>query len=156
MNKNFIIKQTNIKKLHISQFKKVLLIDENTLKDSYKINKIIDKTAEKLNKEKLITAFIPSGLNDIKTLKVCLKLNQLCSIYESVFLVKNRLDIAKIIDCNGIILDFKSININKAKRIIDEEKFFAFYDSKIKKTNSLLKKFDLLINDYIIETLKYQ
>ncbi len=48
------------------------------------------------------------------------KLRELCSIYNVIFVIKNRVDVAKIIEADGVILEEDEISYNEAKEILDE------------------------------------
>lgn len=83
------------------------------------------------------------------------KIRELCSIFNTLFIIKNRIDIAKITNADGIILEKNEIPPQYAREILQEhaiigflskEKNFTFennYDFIIYKNNFYTKKEDI-------------
>ena len=48
------------------------------------------------------------------------KARQLCSIYNKLFIINDRVDIATLLEADGVFLNDKSIDVVSAKQIIDD------------------------------------
>ena len=86
-------KITNIKYLRLNKINKILIVE---YKSFYNDIEILDKTAQYLDSGFNLVEFYPERDNDCNNLEIAQKLRQLTSIYDSMFLIKNRLDIAQI------------------------------------------------------------
>ncbi len=58
-------------------------------------------------------------------IKISKKIKLLCGEYNSLFIIKNRADIAFITDSDGIILSQDELGINDVKRLLDENKLIG-------------------------------
>lgn len=139
---------TNIKKVRLNKVRNILAV-EYKLFDSD--NTILDKTAKYLTACCNLVEFYPDSSNDNKNLKIAIKLRQLCSIYDSLFLIRSRLDIAQIADADGILLDINSISPQDARKIINDDKIIGFDLNLI--NDSEFKK-DYLKNLHIVDFIQ--
>ena len=119
-------KITNIKSLRLNKVDKILIIEKRLFKSSAQI---LDKTAQYLDSGVNLIEFFPDNIKDIENLEIAQKLRQLSSIYDSLFVIKNRLDIVQITDADGIIIDINSINIAYIKKYLKNNKFIGFDSS---------------------------
>jgi len=93
--------------------------------------------------------------NDIdkNNFELAQNMRQLVSIYNSVFIIKNRFDIAKIVDADGVLADINSIPQKQAAKFLGDEKYYGFLvnnQSDIKSLN--MNDFDFIISNSLIET----
>ena len=112
--------KTDIKKLILKDIKTAYATLNSTDEDI-----VLNELASALKNEIKLVIFYNDKLNDNEKIKLAKKLHQLCSIYNALFLVYFRADIAKIIDSDGIFLDNNSISVHQALEIISKEKFIA-------------------------------
>ena len=112
--------KTDIKKLILKDIKTAYATLNSTDEDI-----VLNELASALKNEIKLVIFYNDKLNDNEKIKLAKKLHQLCSIYNALFLVCFRADIAKIIDSDGIFLDNNSISVHQALEIISKEKFIA-------------------------------
>lgn len=133
-------KITNIKYLRLNKVNKILIVE---YKSFYNDVEILDKAAQFLDSGFNLVEFYPECDNDCKNLEITQKLRQLTSIYDSMFLIKNRLDIAQITDSDGVILDINSIKPIYAKKLLKEDKIIGFDSNLLLSTeieNYILKE----------------
>ena len=114
-----IDKKTNIKKILIKSINECYCV-------------VLNKNFEQLdNIAKVLESgvkMIQAEFGDISAREFIIKarkIHQLCSIYNALFIVKNRADIAKILDSDGICLEDNELEIHQAKEILDCDKFFS-------------------------------
>lgn len=116
-------KISNLKKIRLGKINKILIIRQELFNSN---DEIMDKAARELQKGVKLVELYPDFNSDRNLLKLCQRLRQLTSIYNCLFLIKDRLDISKLVDSDGAVLDFKSIEINFAHKLLKEDKFFAY------------------------------
>ena len=63
-------------------------------------------------------------------IKTGMKIRQLCSIYGALFIVNDRIDIAKILDADGVHLGQDDIPINEARKILGNDKIIGISTHK--------------------------
>ena len=133
-------KITNIKYLRLSKVNKILIVEYKSFNNDVEI---LDKAAQFLDSGFNLVEFYPECDNDCNNLEIAQKLRQLTSIYDSMFLIKNRLDIAQITDSDGIILDINSIKPIYVKKLLKEDKIIGFDSNLLLSTeieNYILKE----------------
>lgn len=140
-------KITDIKKLQLQKISKILIIEPD-LFDSF--DKIIDKCAKIIQKGSILVELNPSKNSDREFLKLAQKLRQLTSIFECLFLIKNRLDIAKFCESDGIVIDFNSAGSKNIIKHLNKDKFFGYSASCKAELNDLNFNYDFIQAD--IET----
>jgi len=100
-------------------YKKIIL-DKNIQIDYIDlIAKLLDNKADIIEIDNL-------NFNDCDLIEVSIKARQLCSIYNSLLIIKNRADIVKIAEADGILTDEFSIELAKIKKISDDNILFGF------------------------------
>ena len=114
---------SNLKQIFLNNKKEALLINRI---NNQSIDEILDKTGYFLKNNIKIIHFYINELSDNDNLNIAFKLRQLCSIYEAILIINSRLDIAKIVNADGICLKKDDINIKYAKNILDKDKFFSY------------------------------
>ncbi len=66
-----------------------------------------------------IIQFKEQHFNARKIIDVGKKIRELCSIYDSLFIVNSRVDIARIVKADGVHLDINDVDVCSAKSILD-------------------------------------
>ena len=112
MDKKSDIKKLILKDIYECSFIKIL--DEFCL----------DEIAKHLNNGKKLIC-VELLCQDKISINIALKIRQLCSFYDSLFFIKKRCDIAKLVNSDGIYLDNNDIDIIYAKKILDNDIIFA-------------------------------
>ena len=119
--------QTNIKN--------VLLKDKNiyliTSSDNFSSqNEFLDKVAQILNAGVKIIKYREKNKSASEIIKTGQALRQLCSMYNALFIVNDRVDIAKILDSDGVHLGQDDIPIKEARKILGEDKIIGISTHK--------------------------
>lgn len=113
--------------------KDVLLKDKYcaiAFKDGLSEDILLDMAASALSYGIKIILFYDKTKTDEQNLKSAQKLRQLCSLYEGLFFIISRCDLAKLSDADGICLKSGDLTINQAKKFLDDSKFYAKYQTK--------------------------
>lgn len=116
------MKQTNIKKAVLNKIKKGMIVSNTFDTES----DFIDFLASKLALDVNMIIYKENNISSSEYVKIGRKIRQLCSIYDSIFIIYDRVDIAKIIDSDGIFLDSTSADIEDIIKIYDKDKFFGY------------------------------
>ncbi len=106
---------------------------------------ILSNCAEALNNNMSIIQFNPVNC-DLISVKIGHKIRQLCSIYDSLYIVKSRCDIATITEANGVLLSDKDIKIEDARKILSHETLVL--------TDYLSDTADIVLYDKHVENIK--
>ena len=87
-----------------------------------------------------VAKYLDNGINviiltnhdcfDCDFLDIAVKIRQLCSIYEALFIVSKRADIAKLAHADGILTDNSSIPKDKLIKILSDEILFSSKEFK--------------------------
>ena len=102
--KNFRLKsKKNYKKVNFSLFN-----DENSF---------YDYVARLLENGTDIIEFEETNISSRQFLSIAKKLRELCSIYEALFFIYERCDIALLCEADGIVLSDESIGLKNAKKV---------------------------------------
>lgn len=116
-------KKTNIKQILLKDITSCNLIE-------YKLNEnendFLDKVAKLIKSDVKMVQFSGYNLTSKKFIELARKIQQICSIYNVIFLIQNRCDIAKIINSDGVVLNCDDINLKYAIEIIGENKLFGY------------------------------
>lgn len=125
--KNNKMKQTNIKQ--------ALLKDKNlyliTCSDNFSTeDEFVDKVALALKSGVRLIQYREKNKTAAEIIKTGQKLRQLCSFYNALFIVNDRIDIAQILDVDGVHLGQDDIDINLARKIIGEDKIIGISTHK--------------------------
>ena len=138
-------KITDIKKILFHTRKDYLIANSLDLSEE----EFIDKVAYYLKSGIKILHFIPDNLNDTKTVELSLKLRQLTSLFDAIFLIEQRLDIAKIANADGICLKENNLNPKYVKQILDDEKIICMHISDSYNANrELLNDTDIILFNF--------
>lgn len=86
----------------------------------------LDSIAVRLEKGIDILTFNGSSVFDKKFVELGKKLRELCSFYNTIYLIKGRIDVAKLVEADGVVLDENDIDISDAKKLLDEISIFGF------------------------------
>ena len=137
--------QTNIKSIILKNKNLHLLVSSSWYNSE---NEFIDNVALMLkNGVKLIQYKDNKSSKDI--LRIGQKLRQLCSIYEALFIIYDRIDLAKILEADGVHFDCESIKLKEAKKILDNDFIIgitAYNTNDI--VNAVQYNIDYVILDY--------
>ena len=79
-------------------------------------------------------------------IKIAQKVRELCSIYNALLIVSDRLDIAQIIESDGVYLDENSFSVNIAREFLGNNYIIG--------TNYFEKDIDFMISDEIFDTVE--
>lgn len=120
-------KQTNIKQ--------ALLKDKNlyliTCSDNFKTEvDFIDKVALALKNGVKIIQYREKNKSASEIIQTGKKIRQLCSMYDALFIVNDRIDIAQILEADGVHLGQDDIDINLARKILGEDKIIGISTHK--------------------------
>jgi len=135
-------KLTNIKNILIKNIETSILVETN---HNTRENILFDKIANELKSKVKMVQFLPNCNSFSKNIEIGRKIHQLCSIYEALFIVQGRADMAKILDADGLILTDNDIDIKNALDIIGNDKLIAYYINSAQ--NQILDKFNQV--DYV-------
>ena len=112
-----------------SNLKEILLKDKNkALYIDNKTENTLDDIAQALKNNIKIIHFFIKNLSDKENLELAFKIRQLCSIYDSLFIINSRVDIAKITNADGVCLNKNDIDVKYAKDILGNDKIFCYFD----------------------------
>ena len=133
--KNFRLKsKKNYKKVNFSLFN-----DENSF---------YDYVARLLENGTDIIEFEETNISSRQFLSIAKKLRELCSIYEALFFIYDRCDIALLCEADGIVLSDESIELKNAKNILGKEFMYGYF---IKNKNLPNEEFDFLVSENSIK-----
>ena len=107
----------------------------------------IDKIAEELSNGINIVICKQNFTSTCSFIQNGRKIRQLCSIYNALFIVYDRIDIARILSADGIHLDSNSINIIDAKKLLDDDKIIGYFIDKDKQNCEFVEYFDYILTD---------
>ena len=115
-----------------NKFNKILLAQRNNYisintKDYFSENDLLNKVAEKLNSGVDILELRGDNLSSAKFLSVALKLRELTALFNSLLIIYDRIDIAKLVKADGILADENTITVPYAKKLIENDYLTGFY-----------------------------
>ena len=145
-----------------SKINKLLLKDKTSYKivvlDSYEQeNEFLNIVATALNAQIDVLEFDGSKLSSAQFLSVGRKLRDLTGVFGSLLIIKERIDIAKLVNADGICFDDNSIPVEEAAKLI-EGRFIVGFHAKdgILPTNEDIKDIDYVVSaEPIACTYKY-
>lgn len=122
-----MLKKTNLKELLLKD-KNIYLI---TNSDNFKTEEeFLDKVALALKSGVKIVQYREKNKPASEIIKTGAKLRQLTSTYDALFIVNDRIDIAQILEADGVHLGQDDIDINLARKIIGEDKIIGISTHK--------------------------
>lgn len=117
-----------INKLRLKDKKSYLVIEYTKFDDK---NDLLNKIANKLETGIEIIELNCTNANLKELIPDAKKIRELCSIYNVLYIVNDRIDIAQITEADGIFLEENSIDIENAKRLLNENSIIGTaYHSK--------------------------
>ena len=122
-----INKKTNIKRALLNDRKLYLITNSDNFSSQ---DEFIDKVALALKSGVKLIQYREKTLPAKTLIETGKKLRQLCSIYNALFIVNDRLDIAKILDADGVHLGQDDIDIKYAKEYLGEDKIIGISTHK--------------------------
>lgn len=111
---NFLLKDKN----------KALLIET---KNGFSQDKLLNTIAQALNNGTKIIQFYDKKITDKENVELALKIRQLCSIFNALFIINSRADIAQTVKADGICLFENDISIQQAKNLFHDKTIIAKY-----------------------------
>ncbi|MDD3236710.1 MAG: thiamine phosphate synthase [Candidatus Gastranaerophilales bacterium] len=67
-----------------------------------------------------VVSFFQAEYSDFAFINICRKIQNLCAVYDVLFLINRRLDIAQIIEVDGVVLQKDDISIKEARHILPQ------------------------------------
>ena len=134
----------NIKELLLKNKNKALTFTcENTSQDL-----ALNTAAAALSNGTKIIHFYTKTMCDSKNIELGFKLRQLCSMYDALLIINSRIDIAQILDADGVCLFDGDITINHAKKLIHDDKIISIYTTNLENALEAIKnKVDYICAD---------
>ena len=115
-------KKSSIKNVILNKINKYIFTDINS---KISQNSILDKIAKALENCSYIL-IVKFSLPSKKIVELGQKIRQLCSIFNSLFIIVGRADIAVIVEADGVLLNRNSYSFENAKKILSSDKFFGY------------------------------
>ncbi len=140
---------TNMKinQLRLLNKKEYLIVNSNQFSSD---NDFLDFIASKLEQGTQIIQLDEKHFDDKKTIEIGKRIRELCSIYEALFVINSRLDIAQIIDADGVHLEENGITPHQARELLGEN---AIIGISAKDTTEITNEIDYIITEKIAESL---
>ena len=113
----------HLKKIKLMTKSQSVVVDLNNLHDN---NEVLNNVAKMLDNGILFVQLVPDKNSDVRTLDVSNKILQLSALYNFTFIIKQRADIAFILEADGILLDENSMDIHSAKEILGKNTIIGF------------------------------
>ena len=142
-----------------NKFNKILLEKKNNYisvnaKDYISENDLLNKAAEKLNNGVDILEFRGENLTSSNFLSTALKLRELTALFNSLLIIYDRIDIAKLVKADGILLSKNTIDILQAKKLIENDYLAGFYCERKEETDSLQTEYyDFVVSKEQLENI---
>ncbi len=145
-------KQTDIK---LARLKLINSIKPFKYNKSTSIDEFLDKAAQYAKTTNVIVVFDTYLLDSMLLVELASKLRQICSLYNSLLFINDRLDIFKIVDADGLVLNNRSYDLKQVKKFVSDEKYIAYLVSENEDIKNI-NDFDFIIagNLYSIEASK--
>jgi len=122
-----IDKKTNLKQMLLRD-KNIYLI---TSSDNFESESdFIDKIALILKSGVKLVQYREKNRSAKEIIETGRKIRELCSIYDALFIVNDRIDVAKILDADGVHLGQDDIDIKEARKILDSDKIIGISTHK--------------------------
>lgn len=123
---NFLLKDKN----------KALLIES---KNGFSQDKLLNTIAQALNNGTKIIQFYDKKITDKENVELALKIRQLCSIFNALFIINSRADIAQIVNADGLCLFKDDITFQQAKSFFHKDIIFAIHATTIEDAINAIK-----------------
>ncbi len=106
-----------INQLRLLNKKEYLIVNSNQFQSD---NDFLDFIAANLEQGTQIIQLDEKHFNDVKTIELGKKARELCSIYGALFIINSRIDIAQIIDADGVHLEQNGISPHQARELLGD------------------------------------
>lgn len=120
-------KKTNIKNALLRNRNIYLITSQQGFEDD---NDFIDRIAQILNAGVKLIQYREKNKSAKEIINTGKKLRQLCSMYDALLIINDRVDIAKIVDADGVHLGQDDIDIISARKILGEDKIIGISTHK--------------------------
>ena len=133
----------NVKKELLDKKKVISIIRINT-----NSNSTIDFIASLVKNNPQIIQLEMGDINSKNFLELCFKLQQITSMFDSLLIIKDRLDIVLIINSDGIYIDNSCYDVKYIKNILSDDKIIgsesnsSYYDYNINDKKYIVRKYD--------------
>ncbi len=135
----------NINKLRLKDRKKYLIVSLKNANDDF-----LDFVAAQLNSGVDIIEVKGDDLNAKTVIEQVKIIRELCSIYNSLLIIYDRIDIALAVEADGVVINSNGIPIEKTRELIGHNMILGFYDEPA-------ENFELPCHvDYIISDNKHK
>ncbi len=135
----------NINKLRLKDRKKYLIVSLKNANDDF-----LDFVAAQLNSGVDIIEVNGEDLNAKTVIEQVKIIRELCSIYNALLIIYDRIDIALAVEADGVVINSNGIPIEKARELIGHNMILGFY-------NESDRNFELSCHvDYLISDNKYK
>lgn len=117
----------------------------------------LDAVAKELQKGANILELTTKSSSPSKVLKYGKKLRELCSIYNTIFIIESRADIGHILQTDGIRLEQDDIDIDSARHLLGPQSIVGFSVSSLNDLKSAISQkcdFIILMSENSEEILK--
>ena len=104
-----------INKLRLINKKEYLIVSRENFSTD---NDFLDYIAASLENGTQIIQLEEKHYNDKRTIELGKKIRELCSIYEALFIISSRIDIAQLVHADGIHLDINGIDSHSARDLL--------------------------------------
>jgi len=132
-----------INKLRLANRTKYLIVNLENFKTT---DELLDKIGYELENGTDIIQINEIPNNAQKTIIIGKKIRELCSIYNVLLIIKSRIDIAQIIEADGIFLEKNDIPIHNAKELVNETMIFGTKSNTKNEINeAITNNFDYII-----------
>ena len=105
-------------------YKKVSLQDFNSNND------FLDNVALLLNSKADVIELETKGIDASSIIKAGKRIRELTAVFGALFIISDRIDIAKILDADGVILDKTGMSIADAQKLIEGGMLLGYFANK--------------------------
>ena len=105
-------------------YKKVSLQDFNSNND------FLDNVALLLNSKADVIELETKGIDASSIIKAGKRIRELTAVFGALFIISDRIDIAKILDADGVILDKTGMSIADAQKLIEGGMLLGYFVSR--------------------------
>ncbi len=108
----------NINQLRLKNKKKYLIINSELFDNE---NNFLDSVANELKRGIDIIELRETNSKPDRIVEIGKKIRELCSIFNTLFIINDRIDIAQVIQADGILLNKFSIDILYARELTNDK-----------------------------------
>ncbi len=137
------MKITNLKTILLKTKKRCMYLDLSLFDTT---DESLDYLSAQIKDGNCIVVFKVNNISSKLALEFSFKIRQLTSLFSSLFLVEDRFDICKLSNADGVVLLNNSIDVKFAKKILDDDKLFAYFLSDEEQIDFLNYDFLILEN----------